>query len=145
MIVTVSIKFKPLYPDVVLPTYATPGSAGADVYSRDNVILEPGLRRLFRLGFKAEIPQGCCILVCPRSGLALNWGITVANAPGVIDSDYRGEFGVILINHGMRPFEVNEGDRIAQMVLSPVYQASWEVVESLQETERVGGFGSTGV
>jgi dUTP pyrophosphatase len=110
------------------------------------VTLAPGARWPVATGLALAIPHGYEIQVRPRSGLALKHGISVPNAPGTIDSDYRGELKVILINHGQTPFEVRRGDRIAQLVFAPVVQASWLKVDDLDETERgAGGFGSTGV
>lgn len=128
-----------------LPAYATDGAAGMDVLAAEEVTLAPGARHAVATGIAVAIPQGFEIQVRPRSGLALKYGITVANAPGTIDSDYRGEVKVILINHGSERFEVRRGDRIAQLVLAPVTRASWLPVDELDETERgEGGFGSTG-
>ncbi|MBT0955906.1 dUTP diphosphatase [Alphaproteobacteria bacterium KMM 3653] len=136
-----------------LPSYATAGAAGADVranFAPDmreaGVLLAPGARALIPTGFAMEIPAGFEVQVRPRSGLALKHGVTLANAPGTIDADYRGPLGVILINHGEAPFGVGHGDRIAQLVIAPVVQARFEVVEGLDSTARgAGGFGSTGV
>lgn len=148
---------------VCLPEYATKGSAGLDlkaslrteredepnVFDAYDVVIGVGETKLIKTGLFMEIPVGFEAQVRPRSGLALKNGITVLNSPGTIDSDYRGEVGVILINHGKEPFNVSNGDRIAQLVFAPVVQAEWEYapsIESLQATERgTGGFGSTGV
>ncbi|MBN9505595.1 MAG: dUTP diphosphatase [Altererythrobacter sp.] len=128
-----------------LPAYATPGAAGMDVVAAENVTLAPGARHAVATGFSLAIPEGYEIQVRPRSGLALKHGITVPNTPGTIDSDYRGEVKVILINHGAEPFPVHRGDRIAQLVLAPVTLAVWQEVAELDQTERgSGGFGSTG-
>ena len=128
-----------------LPAYATDGAAGMDVVSAEDVTLAPGARHAVATGLAVAIPPGYEIQVRPRSGLALKHGITVANAPGTIDSDYRGELKVILINHGAESFAVLRGDRVAQLVLAPVTRASWLEVEHLEETARgEGGFGSTG-
>lgn len=128
-----------------LPAYATDGAAGMDVLAAEDVILPPGARHAVATGLAVAIPPGFEIQVRPRSGLALKHGISVPNAPGTIDSDYRGEVKVILINHGAVSFEVRRGDRIAQLVLAPVTRASWLTVEQLDETARgEGGFGSTG-
>ena len=134
---------------VALPSYETPGAAGADVRAnfpdRQGVTLAPGQRALVPCGFRMEIPEGFEVQVRPRSGLALKHGITLPNAPGTIDSDYRGEVGVILLNTGQAAFSVEHGERIAQLVLAPVVQAAFEPVEGLSETARgAGGFGSTG-
>ena len=127
------------------PAYATPGAAGMDVVAAKEVTLAPGERHAVATGFSVAIPDGYEIQVRPRSGLALKHGITVPNTPGTIDSDYRGELKVILLNHGAEPFPIHRGDRIAQLVLAPVTRAAWEEVAELDETHRgAGGFGSTG-
>jgi dUTP pyrophosphatase len=128
-----------------LPRYATAGAAGMDVLSAEDVVLAPGARHAVATGLSLAIPLGYEIQVRPRSGLALKHGISVPNTPGTIDSDYRGELKVILINHGAEPFEVRRGDRVAQLMLAPVTQGAWREVAQLDETERgEGGFGSTG-
>lgn len=130
---------------LALPAYATSGAAGMDVLSAEDVTLAPGGRHAVATGLAMAIPPGFEIQVRPRSGLALKHGITVPNTPGTIDSDYRGELKVILINHGAEPFEIRRGDRVAQLVLAPVVQASWLETDRLDETLRgEGGFGSTG-
>ncbi|WP_066557319.1 dUTP diphosphatase [Croceicoccus bisphenolivorans] len=131
--------------DLPLPAYATDGAAGMDVVSAEDRVLEPGGRAAVATGIAMAIPDGYEVQIRPRSGLALKHGITVANAPGTIDSDYRGELKVILVNLGLEPYEILRGDRIAQAVLSPVVRASWLEVHELDETVRgEGGFGSTG-
>ena len=128
-----------------LPAYATHGAAGMDAVSAEDVTIAPGGRHAVATGLAVAIPPGFEIQVRPRSGLALKHGITVPNTPGTIDSDYRGELKVILINHGAEPFEIRRGDRVAQLVLAPVTRAGWLEVEHLEETARgEGGFGSTG-
>ena len=128
-----------------LPVYATAGAAGMDVVSAEDVTIAPGVRHAVATGLAMAIPEGYEIQVRPRSGLALKHGITVPNTPGTIDSDYRGELKVILINHGSADFAIRRGDRVAQLVLAPVTRASWLEVETLDETARgTGGFGSTG-
>ena len=131
------------------PSYAGAGSAGADVraYLPDGVVkIEPGKAVLIPTGICAAIPEGYEIQVRPRSGLALKKSITVLNTPGTIDSDYRGEIGIILINHSDAPFTVSHGDRIAQLVFARYSSAVYTVVSELDETQRgSGGFGSTGV
>jgi dUTP pyrophosphatase len=131
------------------PKYATKGSAGADLSSSSphNIIINPGERAAIPLGIYAQVPRGYAAFALPRSGLVLKHGVTVANAPGLIDSDYRGEWKVILINHGKEPFKVRLGDRIAQVVIQRVTRARWiEVLRNmLTKTIRgAGGFGSTG-
>jgi len=128
-----------------LPVYSTIEAAGADVYSIESVVIPPGEHRLIKTGLGCNIPHGWEIQVRPRSGLALKNKVTVLNTPGTIDSDYTGEICVILINHGDTDFVVNAGDRIAQLVCAPVYQAKFEWTDSVKITDRIGGFGSTGV
>ena len=128
-----------------LPSYATPGAAGMDVVAAEDFDLMPGQRHAVATGLKVAIPEGYEIQVRPRSGLAFKHGITVPNTPGTIDSDYRGELKVLLINHGAEPFPVRRGERIAQIVPAIVTQAAFDEVDELCETERgAGGFGSTG-
>ncbi len=128
-----------------LPQYATEGAAGMDVVSAEDVTLPPGARHAVATGLALAIPPGYEIQVRPRSGLALKHGISVPNTPGTIDSDYRGELKVILINHGSQPFVIARGDRVAQLVLAPVTRAFWQEVSELEDTARgSGGFGSTG-
>lgn len=135
-----------------LPGYASTGAAGADLRAnlaeadRDTgLTLEPGARALIPTGLRMAIPEGYEVQVRPRSGLALKHGVSLPNTPGTIDSDYRGEVGVILINLGRDPFVVTHGERIAQMIVAPVLQADFTLSEELDETARgAGGFGSTG-
>ena len=128
-----------------LPAYATEGAAGMDVVAAETLTLARGARCAVATGFAMAIPQGYEVQVRPRSGLALKHGISCLNTPGTIDSDYRGEVKVILINLGQEPFEINRGDRIAQLVPAPVQRARLNEVASLDETARgAGGFGSTG-
>ncbi len=144
--VSVQIKRLPNGGGLPLPAYATPGAAGMDVVSAEAITLSPGMRHAVATGFAVAIPDGYEIQVRPRSGLALKHGISVPNSPGTIDSDYRGELKVIMINHGFDPFPIARGDRIAQLVLAPVTIASFSEVAELDETMRgAGGFGSTGV
>ncbi len=131
-----------------LPCYTTAGAAGMDVraYLAEPVIIKPLARALIPTGLRVAIPQGYELQMRPRSGLALKHGISLVNTPGTIDSDYRGEIGVILINLSDEPFTVMPGDRICQMVLSKVPQLQWESVDELPDTDRGdGGFGHTGV
>ena len=128
-----------------LPAYATEHAAGLDITAAEDLVLEPGRRHAIATGFAIEIPHGYEVQVRPRSGLAIRHGITCLNTPGTIDSDYRGEVKVILINLGQEPFEVRRGERIAQLVPAPVLRANFTEAESLAETARgSGGFGSTG-
>lgn len=132
--------------DVNLPKYQTPASVGCDLHSHEDAVIKPGKRALVSTGLKLEIPYGIGAYVCPRSGLAIKNGITVLNAPGVIDSDYRGEIKVILHNAGEEEFYVKKGDRIAQLIFFPIIQAIFQRSEELSETDRgEGGFGSTGI
>ena len=133
--------------DLPIPAYETLYAAGMDLMAclPAEMELAPGQRALIPTGFSIALPEGFEAQVRPRSGLALKHGITVLNAPGTIDADYRGEIGVILINHGEASFTITRGMRIAQMVVAPVARAVWRETASLTETERgAGGFGSTG-
>jgi dUTP pyrophosphatase len=131
--------------DLELPAYATEGSAGLDLRAAVNAVLQPGARFLMPTGIAIALPPGHEAQVRPRSGLAVKNGVTVLNAPGTIDADYRGEIKVPLINHGHENFSITRGDRIAQMVIAPVTQAKVLEVTSLDETLRgKGGFGSSG-
>lgn len=130
-----------------LPAYATAQSAGLDLLAAVTapVTLAPGARQLIPTGLAIALPDGCEAQVRPRSGLALQHGVTVLNSPGTIDADYRGEVGVVLINLGAEPFVIERGMRIAQMVLARYARISWQPVEALPESGRgAGGFGSTG-
>lgn len=132
---------------VPVPRYQTSGSAGLDLCAaiEQPIVLAPGARQLVSTGLCLELPEGFEAQVRPRSGLALKHGVTVLNAPGTIDSDYRGEIGVVLINHGLTPFEIQPLQRIAQLVVAAVVRAELDVVETLSATERAaGGYGSTG-
>lgn len=131
----------------VLPSYQTPGSAGMDLMANleQPMVLNPGETVLVPTGLFMELPIDKEAQIRPRSGLAFKHGITVLNSPGTIDSDYRGEVKVLLINHGKEAFEIKNGERIAQMVIASVHQISWELEETLSETERgAGGYGHTG-
>ncbi len=134
--------------DLPLPAPASVGSSGSDLRAAipDTITLEPGERALVPAGIQLEIPQGFEAQVRPRSGLALRHGVTLLNSPGTIDSDYRGEVGVILINFGQEPFTLRRGERMAQLVIQRVERAEWQEVEELAESDRgAGGFGSSGV
>ena len=145
MTVRIRISRLPHGEGLPLPTYATPGAAGMDVVAAEDVDLMPGQRHAVATGFRVAIPDGYEMQVRPRSGLAYKHGITVPNTPGTIDSDYRGELKVLLINHGSESFPIRRGDRIAQLVPAVVIKAAFEEVEELCETTRgAGGFGSTG-
>jgi dUTP pyrophosphatase len=133
-------------PGVQLPEYETSGAAGMDIRADDSAYITPGMTALVPTGISVALPPGVEAQVRPRSGLAHRASVTVLNAPGTIDSDFRGEIAVLLINHGTKPFRVRKGDRIAQLVFAPVLRCEWEPAEQLSDTARgVGGFGSTGV
>lgn len=140
------IELKQLDKNLPVPEYAYEGDAGCDLYSRINVKLKPGERYLVPTGIAIAIPQGHAGFVQPRSGLAAKHGISLVNAPGLIDSDYRGEIKVIMINLDPKEtFEVKRGDKIAQLVIQKVENVSFKVVDELEETGRgSGGFGSSG-
>lgn len=142
----IEVKFKMITPDAIMPKYMSNGSSGADIYSNEDVIINPGEIKLVSTGFQLSIPEGYEGQVRPRSGLALKNGVTVLNAPGTIDSDYRGEVKVILINLGKEEFRINKGDRIAQLIIADVAKADFILKENLDETIRSdGGFGHTGI
>ena len=141
------IHIKKLSSSVTIPRYETPGSSGMDIaaHIKDNIIINPGEKALIPSGFSMAIPKGFEVQIRPRSGLAVKKNITVLNTPGTIDADYRGEIKVILINLGKEKFIIENGERIAQMVVCPVVQANLEEVKELSETHRGSdGFGSTG-
>ena len=143
----VKILVKKLNSRVKLPSYKTKGSSGMDLmaFLNEPISINPQISKLIPTGISIAIPENTEVQIRPRSGLAAKNNISILNTPGTIDSDYRGELKVILYNHGDREFIVNNGDRIAQMVLVPIIKATFEEVESLPETIRgEGGFGSTG-
>ena len=145
--VNVDIVLLPHAADIPLPEYATAHSAGIDLRAAitEAITLTPGERRLIPSGIAIALPPGFEAQVRPRSGLALKHGIGMVNAPGTIDADYRGEVGVLLINHGQQDFLISRGDRIAQLVIASYTRATWVQQVSLDETERgTGGFGHTG-
>lgn len=147
---SIPVKVLRMSDDVQMPEYATDGAAGFDLRAFfaevSSVVIPAGSTTLIPTGLKMAIPYGYELQVRSRSGLSLKQSVVVMNSPGTVDSDYRGEIGVILHNAGNAPFEVRRGDRIAQAVVCPVYQASFQEVQSLDETARgQGGFGSTGV
>lgn len=138
--------------EVALPSYETSGAAGADIRANlmpedrdEGLTLQPMERRIVPTGLRVEIPEGYEMQIRPRSGLALKHGLSLPNTPGTIDSDYRGPLGVLLVNFGADPYTIGHGDRIAQAIVAPVVQATYEVVEALGHSHRgQGGFGSTG-
>ncbi len=136
-----------MHRDLPLPSYAHAGDAGADLVSAEDISLKPGQRAAVATGLSIALPNGYVGLVHPRSGLALKHGISMVNTPGTIDSGYRGEIKVILINHDQdSTFDIKRGDRIAQLVIQKVETATFKLVDSLEDTDRGdGGFGSTGV
>lgn len=145
--ISISIRRLPHGADLALPAYATALSAGMDLLAAvaEPVTLEPGQRKLIPTGIAIALPAEFEAQIRPRSGLALKNGISLVNSPGTIDADYRGEIGVIVINHGDQPFTVERGTRIAQMVIARHERAVWTEVDNLDETARgSGGFGSTG-
>lgn len=147
---TIKIKIKRLnneFYDVQLPAYATDGSAGMDIRAavKDELVIEPGKVALVPTNISVEIPKGFEIQVRPRSGLAANHSVGILNSPGTIDSDYRGEIKIIMMNFGNEPFVIHRGDRIAQLVVSKVYQAKIVETDNLNSSQRgEGGFGHTG-
>ena len=144
---TVEIKVLPHGEGLDLPFYATTHAAGADLRAAidEDKVIEPGHSTLIPTGFAMALPDNYEAQVRPRSGLALKHGVTVLNTPGTIDADYRGEVGVILMNHGKSSFHIQRGDRIAQMIIAPFVQADFQTVNELSETARgEGGFGSSG-
>ena len=141
----IGVRFK-LTDGAALPEYKTSGAAGADICSNEDCSINPNSWKLVSTGLFPEIPENFEIQVRSRSGLAAKNGVFVLNSPGTVDSDYRGEIKVILANMSDKPFEIKKGDRIAQLVVSPVQQANFETVSEVSETERsAGGFGSTGI
>lgn len=142
-----AIKVNKLKPNAIMPTYGSEEAAGADLYAclDEDVTIRPGQSAFIPTGLAMEIPRGCAGLIFARSGLACKRGLAPANKVGVIDSDYRGEFMVVLHNHGDIPQTVSHGERIAQLVIVPVYTPGFCEVETLSDTQRAdGGFGSTG-
>ena len=140
-----TLKVKRLDPAALLPQYAHPGDAGMDLFSNEDLAIEPGATRLVHTGVSIELPAGTEGQVRPRSGLARDHQVTVLNSPGTIDEGYRGEVCVLLINHGKKPFQVTRGMRIAQMIIGRVVRVGVEEVQQTSETKRgTGGFGSTG-
>ena len=144
----INVSIKRLRPGTTaLPTYMTPHAAGMDLCAQleHDLILQPGDRALVHTGIAIALPQGYEAQIRPRSGLAIKHGITLVNSPGTIDPDYRGEIGVIVINHGNEPFTIRNGERIAQMVFAPIARAILRELDDLDETVRGdGGFGHTG-
>ena len=146
----VSIRRLPNGDGLPAPAYASPGAAGLDLHAAlpagQKLVLEPGARDLISTGISIALPEGFEAQLRPRSGLAVEYGVTVLNSPGTIDSDYRGEIKALLVNLGAHPFELTRGMRIAQLVIAPIARATLVEIDGLDETERgAGGFGSTGL
>ena len=143
---TYSLRIEKINDKAIIPSYANAGDAGLDLYSVEKLDLAPGERGLIHTGIKIELPKNTEAQIRPRSGLALKHGISLVNAPGTIDEGYRGEIGVIVINHGLENFTVEEGMKIAQMVVKPVWRVEVEEVTSLSDSERgEKGYGSSGI
>ena len=146
MLENLMIKINKIKENAILPHYAHEGDAGVDLYSAENYVLRPGQITLVSTGIKLAIPKGYEAQIRPKSGLALNHGISVCNSPGTIDSGYRGEIGVITINHSKEEFKIEKGTKIAQMVFNKIEKAEFEEVKDLDTTKRgQNGFGSTGL
>ena len=144
-IIMIQIKVKKIKDNAIIPSYAHDGDAGVDLYSTEDYLLKPGERVLVSTGIKIAIPKGYEAQTRPKSGLALNKGLSIANTPGTIDSGYRGEVGVIAINLGKEDIKIDKGKKIAQMVFNKIEEAEFEEVKELDNTKRSeGGFGSTG-
>ncbi len=144
--ITIRVRRLPAHADLPLPQYMTERAAGMDVYAAvdEEVEIPPGERRMIPTGIAIGLPEGYEAQIRPRSGIAMRSGVTLVNAPGTIDADYRGEIRILLINHGKKPFRVRRGDRIAQMVIQRVCRATWAVSGQLDATGRgAGGFGHT--
>ncbi|MFA4855760.1 MAG: dUTP diphosphatase [archaeon] len=140
------LRVKRLCEEAKIPEYAHEGDSGMDLYSIEDLTLAPGERRLVKTGLQIALPRGFEAQVRPKSGLAANFGVTILNTPGTIDSGYRGEIMAIMVNLGSQPYRVEKGKKIAQMVIAKVEEAKVEEVDSLDETARKGnGFGSTGL
>lgn len=143
---TYSLKIEKINDKAIIPSYAHEGDAGLDLYSVEKLILEPGQRALVHTGIKIELPKSTEAQIRPRSGLALKNGISLVNSPGTIDEGYRGEIGIIVINHGQDTFIVEEGMKIAQMVIKPVWRVEVQEVSSLSDSDRgEKGYGSSGI
>ena len=143
---TIKIDIKKLHEDAVIPTYGTEGAAGFDFYSVDDYVVDPGKTVIVKTGLAGAVPVGYYLAVVPRSGVSAKTGIRIANSPGTVDADYRGEVGVIVTNTSNDTFTIDKGYRIAQGIILPYFQAQFNLVDELDETARgAGGFGHTGV
>ena len=141
-----NIKVKKIHEDACIPSFANEGDAGADLFSIENVVISPKDVKLIKTGIAIELPKNTEAQIRSRSGLALKKKVFVLNSPGTIDEGYRGEIGIILANFSDEDFCVDKGDKIAQMVVKPIYNTTYEVVSDLSDTQRgEGGFGSTGL
>jgi len=139
------VKIKRISPDAIIPTKATPGSNGYDLFSVEQKSILPGGRIAVSTGISAELPEDYVALVCSRSGMAIKNGVAVINAPGVIDADYRGEWKVLLVNHGESVMEIQNGQKVAQVLFVKTENAEFDIVDELNDSVRgSGGFGSTG-
>jgi len=142
----INVKIKKIKDNAIIPKYVHEGDSGVDLYSAEDYLLKPGERVLVSTGLKIAIPKGYEAQIRPKSGLALNNGVSIVNTPGTIDAGYRGEIGIITINLGKENFKIEKGKKIAQMVFNKVEEAKFEEVEDLDNTKRGdGGFGSTGL
>ena len=142
----IKVKIKKIKSNAIVPSYVHDGDSGVDLYSTEDYELKPGDRALVSTGLQIAMPHGFEAQVRPKSGLALQHGISIVNTPGTVDSNYRGEIGVIVINLGQQNYKIEKGKKIAQMVFTKVEQVQFEVVNELDETKRgMGGFGSTGL
>lgn len=142
----VTIKIQKIKDNAIIPKYAHEGDAGVDLYSTEEYLIKPGERVLVSTGIKMAIPKGHEAQIRPKSGLALKHGLSIVNTPGTIDSGYRGEVGIIIINLGKEEYKIEKGKKVAQMVINQVEEATFEEVKELDETTRnEGGFGSTGL
>ena len=143
---TIKIDIKKLHEDAVIPTYGTEGAAGFDFYSVDDFVVDPGKTVIVKTGLAVAVPVGYYLAVVPRSGVSAKTGIRIANSPGTVDAEYRGEVGVIVTNTSNDTFTIDKGYRIAQGIILPYFQAQFNLVDELDETARgAGGFGHTGV
>jgi len=142
----IPIKIKKLHPEAIMPHYTHDGDAGMDVYSTEDLILLPTQRKLIPTGLSFEIPKGFEIQIRPKSGLALKHGLTIINTPGTLDSGYRGELGIILLNTGEAPYEIKKSEKIAQIILARYEEAEIQEVKELGDSSRgAEGYGSTGL
>jgi len=141
----IPVKIKKLKKGAIIPVYQTSGAVGFDFYSLEEMVIEPGKRKLIGTGLAMALPEGVELQIRPRSGLAYREGLTILNSPGTVDSDYRGEIKILVVNLGDKPIKILKGERIAQGIIAPIFRAQFQPVEELPTTVRGGGgFGSTG-